>query len=102
MHHHPIPIHSKWMDELGLQNPQDFLQIVNKQANIKGIIFGHIHQAFDETHNTIRFIGSPSTCTQFKSGEDNAIISDLLPAYREITLEANGSIKTNIQYIQQQ
>lgn len=102
MHHPPIPIHSQWMDKFGLQAPDNFLKVINKHANIKGVIFGHIHQAFDETHNAIRFLGSPSTCTQFKSKEDNAIIADLPPAYRELTLKSNGSIKTHVYYVPQQ
>jgi len=100
MHHPPIAIHSKWMDKLGMQKPDEFLQIINTHSQVKCIIFGHIHQEFDEIHNNIRFLGSPSTCTQFVSKEDKAIISDLPPAYRTITLEANGSINSTTHYIQ--
>ena len=100
MHHPPVPIHSKWMDQLGLQEPESFLQVINDSTQVKAVVFGHIHQEFDEIHNHVRFLGTPSTCTQFVKEMDNFMISDLSPAYRKIHLEENGLIKTSVHYIQ--
>ena len=45
MHHHPTPIHSQWMDELALENKEEFFDVLQPFGQqVKGIIFGHVHQ----------------------------------------------------------
>ena len=97
MHHHPIPINSKWMDDIRLQEANSFLQIVNQHQQIKAVIFGHIHQEFDEIHNGTRYLGNISTCIQFTPNKEDMIFSNQTPGYREINLLPNGTIKTSIQ-----
>ena len=98
MHHHPIPIHSQWMDNLCLQQPEAFLQILQRYSHIKAVIFGHIHQAFDEIHHNIRYLGTVSTCIQFYPHQDDMLFSSQPPGYREINLQADGSITTTIHF----
>ncbi len=102
MHHHPIPIHSEWMDSIRLQQSEGFLNIIKQHSNIKAIIFGHIHQEFDETHNGIRYLGNISTCLQFNSRQTNISASELTPGYRKIKLNSDGSIKTSIHHTKKQ
>ena len=99
MHHHPIPIHSQWMDNLRLQQADEFLDIIQQYSQVKAVVFGHIHQAFDETHQNIRYLGTVSTCIQFHSHQDNMRFSSQAPGYREINLQADGSIQTTIHLI---
>jgi Icc protein len=98
MHHHPIPIHSQWMDNLRLQHPEEFLHILHCHPQIKAVIFGHIHQAFDEIQDNIRYLGTVSTCIQFHPNKDDMLFSSQPPGYREINLQANGSITTTIHF----
>lgn len=99
IHHHPISIHSSWMDSMMLVNADDFLSLVQQQHNVKAVIFGHIHQAFHEQHAAIEFMGSPSTCVQFKPGASQYERDDLTAGYRFLSLSANGEIRTNVQRI---
>jgi Icc protein len=98
MHHHPIPIHSQWMDNLRLQDADKFLNIINRYSQVKAVAFGHIHQAFDETHQNIRYLGTVSTCIQFHSHQENMLFSSQAAGYREINLHADGSIETTIHF----
>ena len=102
MHHHPVPIHSKWMDDIRLQEPENFLRIINQHPQIKAVIFGHIHQAFDEIHNNIRYLGSISTGIQFIPNQEDMTFSQQAPGYREINLNTDGSIETSIHHIEKQ
>lgn len=101
MHHHPVPIHSQWMDEIGLQQAEKFINLIKQQEQVKAVIFGHIHQAFDETHHNIRFLGSISSCLQFVAQQDDLVISPQSIGYRHLNLQTNGNIDTYIQLVEQ-
>lgn len=98
MHHHPIPIHSQWMDDLRLQSAEHFLTLIQQYPQVKVVLFGHIHQAFDETHNNIRYLGTVSTCIQFHANQQKMRFSNQAPGYREIHLYDDGSIQTTIHF----
>jgi len=96
MHHPPLPVHSKWLDGVGLQNANEFLRVVSEAGNVRVAIFGHVHQAFDEFCGTVRIIGTPSTCAQFRPFADEFELDDTPPAYRRISLNADGAVDTEL------
>lgn len=100
LHHPPLPVGSKWLDSVGLANAATFLDLVSGYGNVQGAIFGHVHQSFDAVHKGVRIIGTPSTCTQFKAGSDEFAIDDLPPAYRRISLHADGGIEEEIVWLE--
>jgi Icc protein len=99
LHHHPVSVHSTWMDSMILSNAEEFLSIIDSFNHIRGIIWGHIHQEFDETRNNVSLLGSPSTCLQFKPKSDVFAVDDKMPAYRKITLKTDGSIDSKVIYL---
>ena len=99
LHHQPVLISSKWIDEIGLENKEEFFEMIEKYKNIKGIFFGHIHQEFNSNLNNIGIYGTPSTCRQFKPGKKKFELDVLPPAYRRIELSRNGTIKSNVVWI---
>ncbi|HEY3486882.1 MAG TPA: phosphodiesterase, partial [Gammaproteobacteria bacterium] len=66
LHHHPVIIGSDWMDRLGLRNADALLSILHCHQQVKAVLFGHIHQAFHHRQGSITYLGTPSTCVQFK------------------------------------
>ncbi|MBF0256982.1 MAG: metallophosphoesterase, partial [Gammaproteobacteria bacterium] len=46
LHHHPQPIHSPWMDRMGLEDSAELLRLLQRHPQVRGVIFGHIHQDF--------------------------------------------------------
>lgn len=100
LHHPPLPMGSKWLDSVGLRNAGEFLDLVASTGTVRAAVFGHVHQAFDEMHESVRIIGTPSSCAQFKPFEDEFALDDKPPAYRRITLNSDGSIETELIWLQ--
>lgn len=96
LHHPPLPMGSKWLDSVGLRNATEFLDVITAAGNVRTAIFGHVHQEFDKMHGSVRIIGTPSTCAQFKPFEDDFSLDSKPPAYRRICLNADGSIDTEL------
>ena len=96
LHHPPLPVGSKWLDGVGLKNADAFLELICQYPHVRGAIFGHVHQAFDTTHEGVRIIGTPSTCRQFKTHSDKFALDDQPPAYRRLSLLDDGGIEEEL------
>ncbi|NJN85571.1 MAG: 3',5'-cyclic-AMP phosphodiesterase [Leptolyngbyaceae cyanobacterium SL_7_1] len=99
LHHPPVAIGSDWMDGLGLENGDAFSQVLDRHSQVKLVIFGHIHQAFDETRNGVRYLGCPSTCVQFTPQSTTFAIDPVTPGLRVLTLHPDGQFTTAIQRV---
>lgn len=99
LHHPPVPMGSKWLDTVGLENGDDFLARVGASGKVRLAIFGHVHQPYDADHGGVRIIGTPSTCRQFEQGSDDFAVDDTPPAYRRISLNADGSYDHHIVWL---
>jgi Icc protein len=102
LHHPPVSIGSSWMDEMGLGNADALFAITDRYPQVKGMVFGHIHQQFEGARKGIRMIGSPSTCVQFKPGTAQFEIDRLPPAYRWFDFRADGTFETGVKYVRAQ
>ncbi|MBI5461588.1 MAG: 3',5'-cyclic-AMP phosphodiesterase [Gammaproteobacteria bacterium] len=99
LHHQPVPIGSAWLDALMLDNAAAFFDVVDRHANVRGMLWGHVHQTFDVTRNGVRLLASPSTCIQFKPGCNDFTLDDKPPGYRWLELHADGGIETSVEYL---
>lgn len=96
IHHPPVPVNSPWLDEIALQNQTDFLQIINRHTQNTLVLFGHVHQEFDQQLGSMRMLATPSTCHQFQANSERMqCASTLTPAYRYVALNSNELIRTN-------
>ena len=92
LHHHPIPSHSAWMDTMQLENAEAFFATLERHPCVRGVIFGHVHQAMDSTLNGLRLLGTPSTCFQFKPLQTEFSLDAVPAGYRWIELGDGGRI----------
>ena len=99
LHHQPVPVGSRWLDSVGLREPEKFLALTDKYENVRGVLWGHVHQEFDDLRNGVRMMGSPSTCRQFKPGSSDFALDDQAPGYRWLNLAKDGSIETGVEYV---
>jgi len=99
LHHHPIEIDSRWLDEIGLINSQRFWEVIGRHSRVKAVLCGHIHQALDVMHEGVRVLGTPSTCFQFRPGEEDFMMDDLSPGFRWLELKDDGTIDTGVERI---
>ncbi len=102
LHHPPLPVGSKWLDKVGLRNGEQFLRLVAQTGKVRATIFGHVHQAFEGSYDSITIIGTPSTCRQFKVASDEFALDDHPPAYRRISLHPDGSVTTELIWMTQE
>ena len=100
LHHHPIPVGSRWMDMIGLRNRQQLWGLLSQFPQVKALLCGHIHQVLDAVHNNIRVLGSPSTCIQFEPGRVDFGMDGVSPGYRWLKLEDDGEIRTGVERVE--
>ncbi|MGE5657483.1 MAG: 3',5'-cyclic-AMP phosphodiesterase [Actinomycetota bacterium] len=99
LHHPPLPIHSEWMDRMLLHNPEEFLTIIDRYSSVKIVLSGHIHQAFNQQRCEVSYLGTPSTCVQFKPQLPNLVIDPISPGFRLLTLAADGTWETKVERV---
>ena len=99
LHHPPVPMGSKWLDTVGLRNGDELLRRMHKLNKVRLVAFGHVHQDYDKDHDGIRIVATPSTCRQFKPGSDDFAVDDKPPAYRRLMLQADGTVKSELQWV---
>jgi len=99
LHHHPVQLGSAWIDKLALDNPDDLFSVLDQYRNIRGLLWGHAHQLYEGERNGVRLMGSPSTCIQFKPGQDEFGIHQSPPGLRWLALMPDGKIETGIEYL---
>lgn len=100
IHHHPLALGSRWLDELGLRNAAQLLAIVERTPRVRGMVAGHVHQASDLVRNGVRYLSTPSTCFQFLPGSDAFAVDRRPPGFRRIDLMSDGSIGTEVTWVE--
>jgi Icc protein len=100
LHHHPIAMHSRWLDQVGLDDADEFMNIVRTHSNVRGVLWGHVHQSLDSFMHGVRFMATPATCAQFVPHSDDFAIDDRPPGYRVLELMADGSIATEVVWLE--
>ncbi len=99
LHHHPVTIDSAWMDAMSLTNPDVLFTAIEQHGRVRGVIWGHIHQDFEQTFNECLLLGTPSTCLQFKPKSSVFTVDELPPGYRKLTLDETGRLTTEVKYV---
>jgi Icc protein len=100
LHHHPLPLRSRWLDEVGLANGPEFIALVRRFPQARTVLFGHVHQALDTTLDGLRLIATPATCSQFTPGSDEFAIDDRPPAWRSFRLHPDGRVDTTLHWLE--
>ena len=98
MHHHPVAVGSAWLDGLAISNRDALFGVINRHANVRALLWGHVHQAFDEQTADLRLLATPSTCVQFKPNCSRFRSDSLPPGCRWLTLHDDGRIGTEVQW----
>lgn len=99
LHHPPVLVKSAWLDAHGLKNSAELLQRLAVSGKVRLVVFGHVHQHYDASHDGIRIIGTPSTCRQFKPLSDEFATDDRPPAYRRIELLDDGNVAQELVWL---
>jgi Icc protein len=99
MHHQPLPMGSAWLDGVGLRDTENFLACIDQHRQVRGVLWGHVHQESDRVREGVRFMSTPSTCSQFLPESDSFALDNQPPGSRWLILEPQGGIQTDIDWL---
>lgn len=100
LHHHPVPIGAVWMEPIGLRNPEALFSVLDRFPQVRAVLWGHVHQEFDQLRDGVRLMASPSTCIQFAPNSVDFGLDDLAPGYRWLRLHDDGRVETGVSRIE--
>ncbi len=96
LHHQPIPVGSLWIDSMAVDNGQELVSLINEYPQIKGVVWGHVHQAFERWEDGVHWLSAPATCIQFTPGSDEFALDSKPPGCRLLALSPNGELSSRI------
>jgi len=100
LHHHPVPMGSRWLDGIGLANAEEFWSIVDAHPQVRAVVWGHVHQAFEGVRGGVRLFATPSTGAQFLPGSDRYALDSRPPGYRRFELGRDGQLMSAVHWVE--
>lgn len=104
VHHQPLPMDSAWLDDFGLRDGAQLLELLGRHPRARAVTWGHVHQASDRRHGPdgrLRLLSTPSTCAQFSPGTDRCVMDTRPPGFRRLRLGADGSVATEVHWLEE-
>ncbi len=99
LHHQALKMGSRWLDSVGLVNHKQLTNLLARHPAVRGVVWGHVHQASDRTQNSIRFLSTPSTCAQFLPNTETFALDKRPPGYRWLDLRPDGTFSTGVVWV---
>jgi Icc protein len=96
LHHQPIPVGSPWIDKYRLQEPEGFLELIDRCEGVKAVVWGHVHQDFVQNRQGISMMSGPSAARNGVPGLPSFVADTTGPACRWLELGGDGSVATGI------
>jgi Icc protein len=96
LHHQPVNIGSRWLDSMAVDNPEAFFKIIDRHPQVRAVIWGHVHQTFEQQRNHVRLLSTPSTCIQFLPNSEKFAVDMIPPGYRWLELYPDGTFTTGV------
>ncbi len=97
LHHNPVPVGSPWLDTMMVDNAAEFFAVLDRHPAVRAVLWGHVHQAYDQVRNGVRLLASPSTCIQFQPQSKGFALDEAPPGYRWLELHDSGAIETGVE-----
>lgn len=99
LHHQPVPMGSRWLDTMAVDNPEAFFAIIDRHPQVRAIVWGHVHQELECRRGDVLLLATPSTCIQFLPGSEDFAVDSTAPGYRWLDLHPDGRIDTGVERI---
>jgi len=96
LHHQALNTGSLWIDQIGLRDSDRLRENIAGHANIRGVLWGHVHQETQQSIGGVEWMSTPSSCVQFKPKSKEFAIGTEAPGYRQLNLHADGRITTRV------
>ena len=99
LHHHPVQVGSRWMDDIGLRNAPALFEVLAAYPQVRALLWGHVHQEFDQLRGDLRLLAAPSTCVQFEPKQETFQLAVKPPGFRWVRLHADGRFETQVRRV---
>jgi Icc protein len=99
LHHHPVSMGSRWLDNIGLANAEEFWRILDAHPHVRAVAWGHVHQNFEGQRGQVKLFATPSTGAQFLPLSDRYAVDSRPPAYRPMHLQRDGRIASEVRWL---
>jgi len=99
LHHHPVRLDSRWMDTMVLRDAPAFWALVERHTQVRGVLWGHVHQNYDRFRGAVRLLATPSTCVQFAPRSREFARDCLGAGFRRLQLHRDGTITTQVERV---
>jgi len=96
LHHQPVPVGAQWIDRYMLRAPEALLGLLADHDEIRALVWGHVHQAFETTIGSTRLLACPSTAANSVAGALHFTRDPAGPACRWLQLKAQGALATGL------
>ena len=84
------------MNAISLHNATAFWAVVDRFPQVRAVLWGHVHQTFEQQRKDVRLLATPSTCLQFEPGSADFKVSNQAPGYRWLRLLPDGDVQTGV------
>lgn len=99
LHHHPVATGSDWLESIGLANAADFWRVIDAHPQVRGVVWGHVHQEFDGSRGAVQLFATPSTGAQFRPASAKYALDTRPPGYRSFELHPDGRIESAVHWV---
>jgi Icc protein len=96
LHHPPVPVGSRWIDRLRLQDADDLIDLIGEAKQVKYVSAGHVHQEFTGRVAQATFLTTPSTVVQFAPATDELTLDAVPPGFRIFELDGDKCATTTV------
>lgn len=96
LHHNLLPVDPGFEDVMMLRRAPQALRRLQTLGGVRVVLWGHVHQAFDQTGASLRLLATPATSFQFAVRDGKHSVDDLPAGYRWLELFDDGTIETGI------
>lgn len=99
LHHQAQLTGSQWIDDKGLRDADGLRARLLRHPNLRGVLWGHVHQEYHRRIGQVDWMSTPSTCVQFLPGSVEFAADKEAPGYRRLQLHEGGRIETRVERI---
>jgi len=100
LHHNPVPTDTPWLDTMMVGNSEALFALLDRYPEVRAVVWGHIHGEFDAWRGSVRLLGTPATCVQFKPRVPEPRVDELPPGYRWFELFPDGALETGVERVE--
>ena len=96
LHHQPVPVNAPWIDRYALEDPDRFLNYVDRETRVRCVAWGHVHHAVAADRKGVSFLGAPSSVANSLPGTQKFTLDLAGPSCRWLELGDDGTVTTGL------